>query len=296
MMNSGYDPDPVTGKYDTPPIAPQMFHSYHVAGQHAVIATIGALLYRHGTGRGQYLSTAVHEAISKNTEIDVPAWIYQRQPLFRQTCRHASSQLTPSNICQTKDGRYFMIRTNVTPRLFTGLLEMLQRYGRASDLADPQYQDPAFRDRPEIAHHINDVVHRFFSQSLFEGPWHEAQAAGQVCAPLRKPEENPADAHWQARNTFQEVEHPGAGPALHLCPGPLDRRRCSLAQRSPGAPPGGEPHGQAGASYPGWPGNIQRHPKERQGEALRPQQRPCPGLHLVAGVGRRTQVSCVVGR
>jgi hypothetical protein len=29
MMNFGYDPDP-SGFYETPPIAPQMWHSYHI--------------------------------------------------------------------------------------------------------------------------------------------------------------------------------------------------------------------------------------------------------------------------
>ena len=38
MMNCGYDPDPITGSYDTPPIAPQMWHAYHVAGQITVMA------------------------------------------------------------------------------------------------------------------------------------------------------------------------------------------------------------------------------------------------------------------
>ncbi|GDY59696.1 hypothetical protein SVIO_103190 [Streptomyces violaceusniger] len=32
VMNCGYDPDP-TGTYDTPPVAPQMWHSYHITGR-----------------------------------------------------------------------------------------------------------------------------------------------------------------------------------------------------------------------------------------------------------------------
>ena len=31
-MNCGYDPDPA-GFYDTPPVAPQMWQSYHIAGE-----------------------------------------------------------------------------------------------------------------------------------------------------------------------------------------------------------------------------------------------------------------------
>ena len=50
MMLCGYDPKP-DGTYDTPPIAPQMWHAYHIAGNQAFIAAVGALIarrYRRG--------------------------------------------------------------------------------------------------------------------------------------------------------------------------------------------------------------------------------------------------------
>src|SRR5262249_44398347 len=71
MMNCGYDPDPF-GYYETPPIAPQMWQAYHIAGEMTVIAILGALTWRLGTGCGQYLSTAVHDAVAKQTETDLP--------------------------------------------------------------------------------------------------------------------------------------------------------------------------------------------------------------------------------
>ena len=71
MMNCGYDPTP-EGTYDTPPVAPQMWQSYQIAGEVSAIAVMGALQYRLDTGRGQRLSTAVHEAVAKNTETDAP--------------------------------------------------------------------------------------------------------------------------------------------------------------------------------------------------------------------------------
>src|SRR5206468_11584135 len=45
MMNCGYDPAP-GGAYDLPPIAPQMWHAFHVAGEQLSVAIIAALLYR----------------------------------------------------------------------------------------------------------------------------------------------------------------------------------------------------------------------------------------------------------
>ena len=62
MMNCGYDPTP-DGKYDLPPIAPQMWHAYHVAGEQLSMAIVAALVYRFRTGQGQQVSCAVHEAV-----------------------------------------------------------------------------------------------------------------------------------------------------------------------------------------------------------------------------------------
>ena len=41
MMNCGYDPQP-DGTYDTPPIAPQMWQAYHIAGELTVMNAIAA--------------------------------------------------------------------------------------------------------------------------------------------------------------------------------------------------------------------------------------------------------------
>src|ERR1700716_1009078 len=44
MMNCGYDPDPNL-EYDTPPIAPQIWHAYHIAGEQLATGIIGALIH-----------------------------------------------------------------------------------------------------------------------------------------------------------------------------------------------------------------------------------------------------------
>src|ERR1700676_3370177 len=89
MMNCGYDPDP-NGRYDIPPIAPQLWHAYHIAGEQLAIGITAALMYRQMTGFGQEVSCAVHEAVAKSTEMDLMAWVMRRAPFYRQTCRHAT--------------------------------------------------------------------------------------------------------------------------------------------------------------------------------------------------------------
>src|SRR5215510_8692838 len=94
MMNCGYDPAP-GGAYDLPPIAPQMWHAFHVAGEQLAVSIIAALLYRWRTGKGQYLSCAVHEAVAKSTEVDLMSWVMRHVVVLRQTCRHARENITP---------------------------------------------------------------------------------------------------------------------------------------------------------------------------------------------------------
>ena len=107
-MNCGYDPDPKL-EYDTPPIAPQVWHAYHIAGEQLATGIIAALINRHRTGLGQDVSVAIHEAVSKNPELDIMHWVMRRVPLWRLTNRHAVETPNPSpSIVHTKDGRWFI--------------------------------------------------------------------------------------------------------------------------------------------------------------------------------------------
>ena len=218
MMNCGYDPDP-TGRYDLPPMAPQMWHAYHIAGEQLVIGILAALMHRSRTGEGQDISCAIHEAVSKATELDLMSWIMRRAPLHRHTCRHSSetSSRVP-NISQTKDGRW-VISWIVGARDEVNLVPFLARYGMAADLQLPGANaDLVSRDVPgatpmdERKSHILEVVQRFVrAWSYADVPWQSAQDAGLLWAPLRKPHENAQDDHWLSRNTFTDIAHPELG-------------------------------------------------------------------------------------
>lgn len=214
MMNCGYDPDP-DGRYDTPPIAPQMWQAYQIASEQTVAGVLTALTYRERTGVGQYLSTAVHDAVSKNTEIDVPSWVFLRQPHRRQTCRHSMPAISAPILSATRDGRWlipYVTYLGGGTEVFAGLVRLLTRYDLQDDLAEPEYADPAYRSRPEVARHIAErfrtLINRFdYNHDI----WREAQAEGLAWAPIRSPHENLADEHFAGRESFAEVEHPELG-------------------------------------------------------------------------------------
>jgi crotonobetainyl-CoA:carnitine CoA-transferase CaiB-like acyl-CoA transferase len=215
MMNCGYDPDPDL-QYDTPPIAPQVWHAYHIAGEQLATGVVAALIHRHRTGEGQDVSVAVHEAVSKNPELDIMYWVMRRVPLWRLTNRHASEVPNHSpSISHTKDGRWF-ISHGMGARDLKNLVPLLTKHAMQADLQPPPPDaDLKARNVPgsqagdEARAHMLDVVQRFVRAWTYaDMPWREAQDAGLLWAPLRKPHENALDPHWRKRKSFAQVHHP----------------------------------------------------------------------------------------
>lgn len=226
MMNCGYDPD-LAGRYDLPPIAPQMWHAYHIAGEQLVIGILAALIDRLASGQGQDVACAVHEAVSKNTELDLMSWVMRRAPLLRQTCRHATEAVSRvPNVSHTKDGRWYMT-WGVGARDKANLVPFLKRYDMAADLKPPGADaDLNARSVPgssvgdEAGAHTLEVVQRFVRATTYATtPWKEAQAAGLLWAPLRKPHENAQDEHWLKRGTVSDIVHPEAGRSFQYATG-----------------------------------------------------------------------------
>ena len=221
MMNCGYDPDP-SHRYDLPPIAPQLWHAYHIAGEQLAVGIVTALLHQKQTGMGQDVSCAVHEAVAKNTELDLMSWVMRRAPLWRLTCRHATEQPNRMpNIAHTKDGRWY-ISLSMGGRDEEELIPFLEPYGMQADLKPPSRDaDPGVRNIPgssagdEHRAHVLEVIQRFVRSFRYdEMPWRSAQEKGLLWAPLRKPHENTLDEHWLTRHSFADVEHPELGRSL----------------------------------------------------------------------------------
>ncbi|MCH2169558.1 CoA transferase [Myxococcota bacterium] len=216
VMNCGYDPRP-DGSYDLPPIAPQNWHAYHITGEQMAIGLLGALMHRRETGEGQVLSCAVHDAVSKCTELDLMSWVMRAAPFRRQTCRHAGERVSALPMMgNTKDGRWVLILPPMGSTGWGNLVEFLARYGMEADLAEriggmgaagAPGSGPGLD--PELMNHITEVTLRLIRKFTYaEVPWQEAQEMGLMWVPLRKPHENALDEHWQVRGSVGEVDHP----------------------------------------------------------------------------------------
>src|SRR5215467_11888181 len=200
-----------------------MWHAYHIAGEQLAMAIIAALLFRWRSGQGQYLSCAIHEAVAKCTEVDLMTWVMRRALVLRQTCRHARETVSPfPSIVHTKDGRWVMANLGTRPGDVTHLIDLLKRYGMEAGL---RAESPGVQQGgrfvpgtgPETTPaaqgpHPMEAVQRFVRAFTYENvPWREAQEAGMLWAPLRKPHENALDPHWLVRGSCTDVEHPELG-------------------------------------------------------------------------------------
>jgi len=238
MMCCGYNPKE-DGTYDTPPIAPQMWHAYHIAGNQAFIATVGALIGRETSGEGEMIDVPIHQAVSVCTEIDVPNWIYNQTACYRQTGRHAQPVVGPEVQFPTKDGRYSIILPNPFPGGYETLVSFLDSKGKAGDLTDKKYDDPNNRKGLEFAKHFADVQAECVAAFGMEEIWREGQNLGIPWSPIRKPEENLQDVQWRMRATFTEVEHPELGERFSYIGAPMLPNEVSWRQ-GPRAPLIGE--------------------------------------------------------
>ena len=76
------------------------------------------------------------------------------------------------------------------------------------------------------------MIQRFVRAFTYDKtPWSEAQAAGLLWAPVRKPHESVTDEHWLKRGAISEIFHPEAGRSL---PYPTSKWLSSETRWQPG--------------------------------------------------------------
>ena len=214
MAVCGYDPR-ADGTYDTPPIAPEMWQAYHIAGEYAVIAITAALNFRELTGEGDLIDLSIHEAVSTCTEVAMPTYIYNGATVHRQTGRHAAESRTRPWLRRTRDGRYVKAFLFWGGRDFRVITEMLNEAGIEHDLESEEYRELRKSSPSQAQAHFSDTIDRLVASMTAEEVFHRAQAKGLLWASVRYPEENIDDPHFQARGTFQPINHPELGRDLN---------------------------------------------------------------------------------
>ncbi len=212
-MSTGYD------DHDLPPIRADGEHSLWMAGEYAVAGIVAALLQRMVTGEGQLVDASIHEAVACTTEGAFESWEYRRRINRRQTGRHSAPDPTPPSQFLSADGQYLQILGGGVPRrkrLFPLLLEWLDEHDAAQDLHDPAWSRALYDGEGDAAaanRRVGEVVRDFVATRPAEEVYRRAQSMHLPWGPVRRPEENLDDPHWDDRGFFVEGSAPGAsGP------------------------------------------------------------------------------------
>jgi crotonobetainyl-CoA:carnitine CoA-transferase CaiB-like acyl-CoA transferase len=213
MAVCGYDPDR-EGFYDTPPIAPAMWHSYHLGGEYAAIAIMAALNFRELSGEGQFIDVSIHEAVNTCTEVAIPTYVYTGEIVKRQTARHAATVITHARLSESAD--HVLMLANLSPfeRELRALGDLADQVGIQHVLGTPEFKQLEKDDRVAAAIYRNDLLMEVVASLPAEEIFHRAQALGLAWSPIRRPEDNLGDPHFAARGSFAAINHPELGRDL----------------------------------------------------------------------------------
>ncbi|HJU09563.1 MAG TPA: CaiB/BaiF CoA-transferase family protein [Candidatus Binataceae bacterium] len=207
MAVCGYDPDSEL-KYDTPPIAPAMWHAYHIAGEYAAISIMAALNYRDLSGEGQFIDVSVHEAVNTCTEIAIPTYVYNGQMVLRQTARHAFPNITQFRLSKSSDDVYMLASLSPFEREARAFAALADQVGMEHVLNTPEYKQLEKEDSRAAYTYRNDLIEQLVARMPAQEVFERAQALGLAWSPIRRPEDNLADPHFNTRQTFARVYHP----------------------------------------------------------------------------------------
>lgn len=217
MAICGYDPDD-NGHYDTPPIAPQMWHAYHIVSHFAYMGIVAALFERLHSGLGQFLDLAIHDCCALATEMSVPYYLHSQQLVQRQTNRHAYLYTSLPASFPTRDGAYVWAGIAPRPKELRVIVDFLAEEGAAGELAeDARLHDPAFLVSYEARELIVNQVAAYAAQHTADEVYRAAQKRHLAWGAVNRPEDNLNDPHWQERGAFVWMAHP-ACPGLPPAP------------------------------------------------------------------------------
>lgn len=219
------------------PVRPLGLQAYHSASHHGAIATMCALLGRDHDGQGQWVDLSMQEATAAAVEHVAGSYFDQKFVEPRRGTLHWSRFF---RVSKCRDG-YIM---HSTLGEWTSLIEWVKSEGKAQDLANPEWDDMAYRI--ENAEHLFDVLDEWSKDYESKDLIERAQALRQPYAMVRGPESMFDDEQLSARGYFVEVDHPELGRKI----------------RYPGAP----------YVFNGTPWQVRRRPPllgEHTGEILR---------------------------
>lgn len=187
-----------------PPLKPFGQQGHYQAGLHAGISTLGALAARDRYGIGQQVDVSVQAALASQVESGLVHYTYGG----RVASRLGTRIVGPWGILRLSDGLLFIVC--VTEDDWKRLLDYI---------GNPDWADsPLFADRLLRAEN-NDALLPLIESEMADRKvmqtYNELQERRVPCAPISQMADLLGHPHLEAREHFEEVDHPVAGKWIY---------------------------------------------------------------------------------
>lgn len=173
-----------------------------IAGLYGCIGLLGALNYRHLTGKGQYIDVALVDCIFTCLENNVPAYTITGRLPKRLGSRHPDGG--PYDVYTCKDGFVCVVASN--EKLWSN---MCQTMGRPELAKDPKFDSNV--TRLQNMQEMTDIINNWMKDFTVEEVVSKLREARVAVAPILDVPQICASENTKARNMLVEFEHETAG-------------------------------------------------------------------------------------
>jgi crotonobetainyl-CoA:carnitine CoA-transferase CaiB-like acyl-CoA transferase len=188
----------INGFADRPPVRPNLSLGDSLAGMHAVIGILLALLSKQRTQQGQVVDVAIYESVFNMLEGVVPE--YDGAGLVRGPSGSTLTGIVPSNTYLCKDDKYVVIGAN-GDSLFQRLMTAI---GRADLACDPRLANNTGRVQHEAQ--IDAVIADWTRANNSADVLRTLQAISVPGGAIYSVADMATDPHFNARGLFEQVE------------------------------------------------------------------------------------------
>ncbi len=192
----------ITGEFGRPPVRVGVAITDILAGAHAAVAILSALIARKTTGKGQWIDVSMFDgAVSWMTYMAANYFATGKVP---ERMGSAHPNIVPYQCFETKDGKYINIAIG-NDKLWTSLCKVLDLKKLA--------QDPRFATNPKRVKNRNELIAmltKVFSTKVRD-EWLEILGREIPCGPVYTLDEIFSDPQVLHRDMLVEINHPVAG-------------------------------------------------------------------------------------
>ena len=191
----------VFGSYDREPLKHALHQAQFKAGTNSASAALMALYRQRLTGEGQPVDVSIQECIASGLRDVVNNYTYTGAVRRRQP--NHSGDLT--RLRQTSDG-YILPNPGIAAGIdWNSVVEFLD----APELDDEKFSTPLARSVNAEA--LGEILDRYFQPHKKLDMFYGAHRRRFIYGVVQSPEEVLADAQYQHRGYFVDIEHPAVG-------------------------------------------------------------------------------------